>query len=355
MNSGISLFNKSIISSLVNNKKYLLKHPSYLAAYSKIARQIKRQNKKRDSLYKKEDITVPPIMILSITQDCNLSCAGCYACNKKQSSNEELSIEEISRTVSEAIELGVSIILIAGGEPLMKKGILDIPQKHKDTIFVIFTNGILLTPDTNNIIKNNKNIIPVFSLEGTEEQTDKRRGVGIHEKVINTMAQFNKDDIIFGSSITLTNENYDTVISSDYLSNLESSGSAVTFLIEYVSQSEDDMLYLSEAQKNDLNIRSNDFKNDYNMLIVALPGDEEIYDGCLAAGRGFLHISTTGAVEACPFAPYSDINIKDVSLKEALKSPLLEKIRANHDDLKESKGGCALNENKEWIAALMDS
>jgi MoaA/NifB/PqqE/SkfB family radical SAM enzyme len=88
------------------------------------------------------------------------------------------------------------------------------------------------------------------------------------------------------------------------------------------------------------------------MLMVTLPGDEEKYGGCLASGRGFLHISSTGALEACPFAPYSDTNIKDMPLREALKSGLLREIRDNHHLLKESRGGCALNENKEWIKSL---
>ena len=91
----------------------------------------------------------------------------------------------------------------------------------------------------------------------------------------------------------------------------------------------------------------------HNMLMVTLPGDEEKYGGCLASGRGFLHISSTGALEACPFAPYSDTNIKEMPLKEALKSGLLKEIRDKHDTLKESRGGCALKENREWVESLL--
>ena len=88
------------------------------------------------------------------------------------------------------------------------------------------------------------------------------------------------------------------------------------------------------------------------MLIILLPGDEERYGGCMAAGRGFLHVSSTGALEACPFAPFSDLNLKDMPLKTALQSKLLREIRDQHHLLKESRGGCALIENKEWIAGL---
>jgi hypothetical protein len=42
-------------------------------------------------------------------------------------------------------------------------------------------------------------------------------------------------------------------------------------------------------------------------------------------------------------------------LIEALKSGLLREIRDKHDTLKESRGGCALKENKEWVESLMIS
>ena len=89
------------------------------------------------------------------------------------------------------------------------------------------------------------------------------------------------------------------------------------------------------------------------MLVVTLPGDEDRYGGVVwLQGRGFLHLSSTGDLEACPFAPYSDTNVKDRPLLQALKSDLLKKIRDNHRFLKESRGGCALKENSEWIESL---
>ena len=90
-------------------------------------------------------------------------------------------------------------------------------------------------------------------------------------------------------------------------------------------------------------------------LYITLPGEEEQYGGCLAAGRGFVHISATGDVEPCPFAPYSDTNINNSSFTEALESLLLNRIRNNHHLLKESAGGCTLWENKEWVEEQLDT
>jgi len=355
MKSGINLFNETIYDTLIKNKRYLIKYPSYLMAFSKILRNIKTQSKKRSKLLGEENLVVPPILIMSITNDCNLSCAGCYACNQKRNKNEELSIEEIKQAVNEAVDLGVSIILIAGGEPLLKKGILDIPKAHSETLFVMFTNGLLLNSETMNEFKLLKNIIPVISIEGDKKTTDSRRGEGMYDTIIDMMATLNEKGIMFGSSITLTGKNYDSVIKSGYLNDLENAGCAVSFLIEYVPQNQDDKLTLKSAQKSDLIEKQSILSQRHNMLVVALPGDEEKYGGCLAAGRGFLHISSEGSLEACPFAPYSDTNIKNKSLKEALKSKLISDIRNNHHELTEAKGGCVLNENRDWVESLIQN
>jgi MoaA/NifB/PqqE/SkfB family radical SAM enzyme len=73
----------------------------------------------------------------------------------------------------------------------------------------------------------------------------------------------------------------------------------------------------------------------------------------LAARRGFIHISPSGRVEPCPFAPYSDANVRDVPLRDALASPLLATIRTNHDRLTETSGGCALWSQREWVQSLL--
>ena len=66
-----------------------------------------------------------------------------------------------------------------------------------------------------------------------------------------------------------------------------------------------------------------------------------------------MHISSTGSVEACPFAPFSDVNVKEMPLKEALKSRLLKEVRDHHHLLKEGKGGCTLVSNKEFVEGLV--
>ena len=85
---------------------------------------------------------------------------------------------------------------------------------------------------------------------------------------------------------------------------------------------------------------------------MSFPGDEKSSGGCIAAGRGFFHINSHGGAEPCPFSPYSDVNVKDMSLKEALQSGLFAKIRDSGILTEDHNGGCVLFENRHQVESF---
>jgi MoaA/NifB/PqqE/SkfB family radical SAM enzyme len=356
MNQGIQLFNNTIIEAVAKNKRFLQKRPAYIVPFTRIAANIKKTARVRQALAQNDALIVPPVLILSVTNDCNLACKGCFACDQQRDKAAELTMADIKRVTQEAVGLGVCVVMIAGGEPLLKDGILELPKAHPSTLFVMFTNGLLLDTPAALLSASMRNLIPVISLEGGRELTDERRGDGMFDAVTEVMRRLDADRRMFGVSVTLTSRNYDEVICGSYLKSMQALGCRAAFLIEYVPcGAEDETLCLTDAQKEHLRLIEKDLYKLHDMLIVSLPGNEAPYGGCLASGRGFLHISSTGALEACPFAPYSDTGVKNMPLKEALRSRLLEKIRDGHETLKESRGGCALKENAEWVASLQKS
>ena len=72
-----------------------------------------------------------------------------------------------------------------------------------------------------------------------------------------------------------------------------------------------------------------------------------------AAGRGFFHINSHGGAEPCPFSPYSDVNIRGTSLREALRSPLFTALRSGDILLDDHAGGCVLYEKRELVEQLL--
>jgi len=308
-------------------------------------RMARRREKSAD-----EGLRVPPVLIYSITNRCNLQCKGCYAHSQKRVVSNELSVRRMGKVIDEASELGIGVVMIAGGEPLMRSEILHIASNHKEIIFPIFTNGVLLDETRMQFFRENKHLIPVLSLEGSREMTDGRRGQGLFEVIKKRTGELHKHNQFYGLSITLTSKNFESVVNHDMMKEFNERGCKLFFLVEYVPTSEaDEDLCLTPEQKSVLTDRLNRLRKEIPALFISLPGDEEQYGGCLAAGRAFVHLSSDGQLEPCPFAPYSDVDLNYMTLKEALGSDFLEQIRNNHQNLSESKGGCTLWENREWV------
>lgn len=303
----------------------------------------------------KRGLEVPPVMIFSITNRCNLNCAGCYAHAQKRNINNELSTDRIKGLFSEASDLGTGIILLAGGEPLMRKDVLEAACAQEKTLFPVFTNGLLLQNGYMDLFNNNRNLIPVLSLEGNMLKTDNRRGRGVYKKVIDAASEMKRQKMFYGMSITINRNNFEEAMSPDFINDYYELGCRLFFFVEYVPSGRGDISNcLSEDQKSRMSSRLINLRLVFPSLFIALPGDEEQYGGCLAAGRGFVHVSSTGALEPCPFAPWSDINLAGKSLEEGLQSEFLMNIRAEHSKLKESAGGCALWENREWTRDILN-
>ena len=89
------------------------------------------------------------------------------------------------------------------------------------------------------------------------------------------------------------------------------------------------------------------------MVYLAFPGDEKSSGGCIAAGRGFFHINSHGGAEPCPFSPFSDVSVKDTTLREAMQSPLFTALRSGSFLLDDHEGGCVLYEKRDQVAALL--
>lgn len=309
-----------------------------------------RKSEKIRCKYEEEGQHVPPFMIASITSSCNLNCKGCYDKVKIHNRLEELEDIKWIDIFTEARELGISFILLAGGEPLTKDKVIKACVNFPEIIFPVFTNGLLIDEAYTDYFAASRNVIPVISIEGDSIQTDDRRGKGVFDRVSMSFELLKKRNILFGTSITLTSDNIDTVLNEAFIKDQIDRGCRIFFFIEYVpfdNQSKE--LVISSQQRINIDNTINELKQKYRGIFISFPGDEKIFGGCLAAGRGFVHINSTGSLEACPFAPYSDTNLKKMKLREALNSPVLSEIRELHEVLKDHKGGCALFDNKSLV------
>jgi MoaA/NifB/PqqE/SkfB family radical SAM enzyme len=348
MSAAANLFAGDIRVSLKTAAGILTAYPASSAALSKIYAALPSAKRRREKIAK-EGVDVPPLLIVSTTDACNLSCKGCYACERGEK-GESLPSDRIFEVLDEAAEIGVSVVLLAGGEPLLSHDWLDAMSKHDSMLGLVFTNGTLLEESRLAWFAENRHMIPLLSIDGNAAQTDVRRGGGVHAAVIRAMNALRLSGIPFGISVTVTSKNIDDALDDSFIEEYYHRGCRLFVYVEYVpAEAGTELLVLSKEDKRRLSDFSAQSTRKHAALFIAFPGDEEPYGGCLAAGRGFVHIGADGAVEPCPFAPFSDVSLKSTFLKDALKSSLLAKVRENHHLLVEGEGGCALWSNRKLL------
>ena len=338
--------------------KATLKDPRESAFMVKFASASRAASKKRKKAEDKGE-HIPPFLIASITSKCNLHCAGCYSrCNHATVDSEpvaQLTDEEWGSIFKEADDLGISFILLAGGEPMLRRGVITAAAGTQNILFPIFTNGTFIDDKYLELFDKNRNLVPVISIEGEKEITDARRGEGIYDRLISNMNKLHDKGLIFGASVTVTTQNIEEVTTEHFLKTLSDRGCKAVIFVEFVPVTDDSTeLAPKDREREYLASKIGQLRRTHpEMVYISFPGDEKSSGGCVAAGRGFFHINSHGGAEPCPFSPYSDVNIRNTSLKDALHSPLFKALRDGDILRDDHEGGCVLYEKRELVEGLL--
>ena len=349
---------KGVERIISDTLKATMKDPRESAFMLKFAAASRKATKTRQKLAENGE-NIPSFLIASITSSCNLHCAGCYSRFNKATVDskpvKQLSSEEWLDIFRQAEELGVSFIMLAGGEPMLLWEVIENAGKMQNILFPIFTNGTYLNDSYLKLFDKSRNLVPVMSIEGGKETTDVRRGAGVYEKLTANMDAFHEKNLLFGASITVTTENIREVTSPDFIRTLASRGCKLVFFIEFVPVTEDAAhLAPGDAERAFLFEAMSRLREVYpDMILLAFPGDERADGGCMAAGRGFFHINSHGGAEPCPFSPYSDINVRDTSLRDAIHSRLFRALREGDFLDDDHVGGCVLYEKRDQVEAML--
>ena len=341
---------------IADTLKATLRDPRESAFMARFAAAARRASKRRLEL-EKEDLHVPAFLIASITSSCNLHCTGCYSrCTggtEDTEPQEQLSASDWERIFKDAEDLGVSFIMLAGGEPLLRRTVIEAAGEMQSILFPVFTNGTFMDEGYFELFDRCRNLVPVFGIEGGKIATDVRRGAGVYDQLMRNIDTFSSKGLIFGASITVTTDNIREVTSREFLEGLMDTGCKLVVYIEYVPVDEgSERLAPGEPERKYMEEAMARLRSTCDAVMLSFPGDELAMGGCMAAGREFFHINSHGGAEPCPFSPYSDVNIKDTSLKDALKSELFRRLRAEGLISGEHKGGCVLYEKREEVEKL---
>jgi len=311
---------------------------------------------KKEYFRKTLEMQVPWAVLMDPTTACNLNCIGCWAA--EYSKGDSLSFELMDRIIREGKEIGTYVYIFSGGEPLVrKKDIIKLCETHDDCYFLAFTNGTLVDDKFAKEINRIGNFTLAFSIEGFEKENDARRGKGVYNKVINAMKIMKKHGNLFGYSTVYHRNNTEVIGSYEFVDFMEEMGCRFGWNFTYmpVGTNSPKELIVTPDQRKFMFHKIREIRSSRAMFLMDFWNDGEFTGGCIAGGRNYFHLNSSGDAEPCAFMHYSNMNIKGHSLKEVLKQPLFEEYRKaqpfNHNHLRP----CPCFDNPEKLRMMVNN
>ncbi len=297
---------------------------------------------------------VPWAILMDPTAACNLKCTGCWAAEYGHTSS--LSYDDLARIISQAKELGTYMFLYTGGEPTMRKDdLMRLCRENPDCVFMSFTNGTLIDDDFADRIAEVGNFFPAFSIEGYEEENDFRRGEGTFKKCTAAMQRLKDRGVPFGASLCYTSKNTDVLSSDEYMDWLIEKGVKFAWFFTYMPTGNGAVtdLMVSPEQRALMYKKMREWRETKPIFALDFWNDGEYVQGCIAGGRHYFHINSNGDCEPCAFVHYSNVNIKECSVLEALQSPLFMAYKRNQPFSNNMLRPCPVLDNPGAISKMV--
>jgi len=309
---------------------------------------------RQDSAKEKYGCNVPWAILMDLTSACNLKCTGCWAAEYGHKLN--LEYELLDDVIRQGTEMGTYMYLFSGGEPLVRKDdIIRLCEAHPDCMFLAFTNGTLIDEKFADEILRVKNFVPAISIEGFEEATDYRRGQGTYQKVMDAMALLKEKKLPFGASCCYTSKNIDSLSSEEYIDMLVEAGAKFAWFFHYMpvgNEAVPELLPLPE-QREVMYHKIREYRKTKPIFTIDFQHDGEFVGGCIAGGRGYLHINANGDIEPCAFIHYADSNIREHTLLEAYQRPLFMAYKEGQPFNENLLRPCPMLENPECLQGMV--
>jgi radical SAM protein with 4Fe4S-binding SPASM domain len=149
----------------------------------------------------------PTLVSFAVTRECNLKCRHCYSESVDSPHPRELSTDEAKRLIDQIAETGAHLLILDGGEPLMRPDVFDLVRQSRKAglTTVMGTNGTLITGEVADKLADAGIQGLAISLDGADAEThDAFRGVeGAWEQTLRGIENVRQAGIPFQIAPTL--------------------------------------------------------------------------------------------------------------------------------------------------------
>lgn len=265
----------------------------------------------------------PGFIVLSPYGGCNLACKGCYAASLP-SIKLTLPWKIVCRILEEKVnEWGSFFTVISGGEPFLYSSdgftLLDLFEKFNDQFFLVYTNGTMITKDVARRLAELGNVTPAISVEGFEEETDRRRGKGTYAMILQAFENLREAKVPFGISVTGDRTNADIILSDEFIERyFFEIGATYMWLFQYmpIGRGIDISLLIPPDKRLEMYRRTWYLVREKKLFIADFWNSGTCANGCMAAGSvwggGYIYIDWCGHITPCAFVPYYRKTIQEI-------------------------------------------
>lgn len=313
---------------------------------------------------------LPRLIAWELTGRCNLKCVHCRASASMEQGDQELSTEEIKKTLDNIATFASPIIILTGGEPLVRADVYEIASyaTGKGLKVVLGTNGTLLTPEVaRRLVEAGIKRVSISIDCAYSGEHDGFRGVpGAFDQAMRGIEACKGAGLPFQINTTVTSRNMGQLQEiADLAVRLGAVAHHIFLLVptgrgkaiedEEISPEEYERVleWMYKAQKGGIHMKATCAPHYVRVIsqraleegIDTAPGQTGLDasgSGCLG-GTGFCFISRTGDVNPCGYLPVKAGNIREKPFREIWESAgLFMDLR----DRRQLKGKCGLCEYK---------
>ena len=285
----------------------------------------------------------PPIVFVSVTQRCNLSCKGCWATGVENPADMTPAL--LDKIVRESGTQGSRFFGILGGEPLLLPWLPDFFATHRNSYFQLFTNGRFLDDAVAQKLAAAGNVSPLISIEGIgPSYLSRRNDNDTYIAALGAIESCRKAGLAQGVAISVSASNFSDTANPTFIDEMVARGAHYVWYYIYRPSGPNPGFEeaLDDAQVRELRrFLVEQRRRMQSCVIVDTYWDPHGNPCCPAAAGISLHVNATGDIEPCPPMQCSDccVTMQGDMVAAVEGSEMLKAFQA---EIPKLTNGCAL-------------
>lgn len=313
---------------------------------------------------------IPKWIAWEVTERCNLQCIHCRCSSDPSAPVGDFTTDEAFKLLEDIASYCKPVLVLSGGEPLLRKDIFDIAQHGTEL-------GLKMAMATNGVLVNDKRVVKMkeagiricsLSLDGSapEIHDDFRQQKGAFNAVIKAAECFRRNNMQFLINSSFTRRNQHDIASiyklakkigarAWYMFMIVPTGRGKDILSELITGEDYEEIlkwhYQAEQEEGELLMRPTCAPHYYRITLQEAKKERKKYErrnltfstggnkGCIAA-QSICFIDCFGNVNPCSYFPVSAGNVKKTPFNEIWEQSQLFNDLRSFDKYKGKCGEC---------------